>query len=380
MTKAGFNGAAGRRRTTFQLTSILLLVTCLAAALPREGRAQSAGSAVSTLTPGRTVEVELGGGETHSYGVRLEAGQYFKLVVEQKGVDLLVTLLSPGGEKLAEVDAPTGEYGPEHLSHVTNGPGTYALRVSALAKDAPKGKYSAVLSEPRAADEADRKRVAAERLYNEGQALSLTQMPESVRAAAAKFEQARELLRAAADPRAAAEVVSSLAVVHYKLGDMARAVEFLDQEAPLRLAAGDRRGLAVTFNSRGIIAHQKGDYQQALERFEQALAVYAEIGDRYEESNALNNLGLVYQMLGDTEKALDAHTRALPLRRATNNRSGEVATLHNLGLAYDRLGDFGKALDFYSQSAALARQINHPEQESVPRLLPRPERGGSRPR
>src|SRR5262245_48222402 len=56
------------------------------------------------LEPGKPIERELSGGQTHYYRVKVEAGQYLHLVVDQRGIDVVVTLSGPEGKKLLEVD------------------------------------------------------------------------------------------------------------------------------------------------------------------------------------------------------------------------------------------------------------------------------------
>jgi hypothetical protein len=40
------------------------------------------------------------------------------VVVEQKGIDVAVTLFAPNGQKLAEVDSPNGTQGPEPVAWI----------------------------------------------------------------------------------------------------------------------------------------------------------------------------------------------------------------------------------------------------------------------
>src|SRR6185312_11262160 len=54
------------------------------------------------------IEREIVGGDAHSYHVMLTMGQYLRVVVEQKGMDVVVTLFGPGGQKITEVDSPNG--------------------------------------------------------------------------------------------------------------------------------------------------------------------------------------------------------------------------------------------------------------------------------
>jgi hypothetical protein len=44
------------------------------------------------------------GGLGQSYRLALVAGQYVRIVVDQKGIDVAVKLFSPEGEELIEVD------------------------------------------------------------------------------------------------------------------------------------------------------------------------------------------------------------------------------------------------------------------------------------
>src|SRR5262245_48427619 len=64
------------------------------------------------------IERELKGGEAHSYRITLVTGQYMRVVVEQKGINVVVTLFAPNGQKLSEVDSPNGNQGPEPVSWI----------------------------------------------------------------------------------------------------------------------------------------------------------------------------------------------------------------------------------------------------------------------
>jgi hypothetical protein len=48
------------------------------------------------------VQRELKGGETHSYQVILMVGQFLYAEVEQQGIDLVVDVFDPGGQKIAD--------------------------------------------------------------------------------------------------------------------------------------------------------------------------------------------------------------------------------------------------------------------------------------
>src|SRR5262245_58941722 len=79
--------------------SLLLAASILAA--PFIGEQTAAGAQaqaekdVPKVKPGKPVERELVGVQSHSYRIKLEAGQYLDAVLEQRGIDVVVTLLGP---------------------------------------------------------------------------------------------------------------------------------------------------------------------------------------------------------------------------------------------------------------------------------------------
>ncbi len=74
---------------------LLPLVLCLSSI----GFAQS--DEVRPLTPGQSVERDVVGGEAHQYRLTLTAGQFVRVMVDQKGIDASLTLTAPDGEQVA---------------------------------------------------------------------------------------------------------------------------------------------------------------------------------------------------------------------------------------------------------------------------------------
>jgi len=110
--------------------TVLLLVVMTVGQLAPQTRAQSNQTETTTvLRPEQLSERELAGGQTHVYRVEANAGDFLQIRVEQKGVDVLLKLLSPGGtdaKSLAEMDSPNGKNGPETLSFVATVSGSSA--------------------------------------------------------------------------------------------------------------------------------------------------------------------------------------------------------------------------------------------------------------
>jgi CubicO group peptidase (beta-lactamase class C family) len=103
------------------------------------------------LTLGRPVERELAGGAAHSYRVSLEAGQYMFAAVEQRGIDVVVTVFGPDGEQVGQFDTPNGRRGIEGVGVEAEVSGTYRLEVRPFSEDAAAGRYEIVLERLQAA-------------------------------------------------------------------------------------------------------------------------------------------------------------------------------------------------------------------------------------
>src|SRR5206468_4163815 len=105
---------------------------------------------IRKLEVAKPIERELQGGESHTYEITLAAGQYLNMVVDQRGIDVAVQVVAPGGERLMEVDSPNGAQGDEPVMLIAETAGVYRLNVVSLEKDAPAGKYEIRVKELRA--------------------------------------------------------------------------------------------------------------------------------------------------------------------------------------------------------------------------------------
>ena len=88
------------------------------------------------LVPGKSIERELAGGEVHSYGLALAAGQYAQVVVDQRGINVAVAVFDSQGRKILEADM-FGIGDSESVSFVTETSASYRLEVRAPDKTAP---------------------------------------------------------------------------------------------------------------------------------------------------------------------------------------------------------------------------------------------------
>jgi hypothetical protein len=101
-------------------------------AKPDAGKPASVAPDTRTLEVGKPVEREMKGGETHAYEIALEAGQYLNVVVDQRGIDVKVTVAGPDGKQLLEFNSR--KQGQETVAVVAESSGGYRLNVQPVDK------------------------------------------------------------------------------------------------------------------------------------------------------------------------------------------------------------------------------------------------------
>jgi|SRR4029434_1463939 hypothetical protein len=109
-----------------------------AGALPAQAPASERGAEPGAqesipLEPAKPVERELSGGQSHSYKISMISGQYSRIVVEQRGIDIAVALFTPDGKKINEVDGERA-VGSETISGIAETNGAYETILSRNAR------------------------------------------------------------------------------------------------------------------------------------------------------------------------------------------------------------------------------------------------------
>ncbi len=342
----------------FWATTVLLLTVSSHHVQDPYEQTGASQSEVAELELNTPLERMLGPGETHVYRLRLTAGQYLQVVVEQRGIDVMLSLHGPDGQPVTEVDNESGTDGVEQISVVAAASEEHQFQIRARDKDA-SGRYQVRIAEWRAATRQDEVRVAAERSFAKGKQLSAQGTAESRKEAIEKVEAARSLFQAAGDQRGEAASLRELGHTYNRLGQLRQARESFRQELELRQAIGDRQEIAATLAIMGVVYRRLGQLQQALESYQQALEIVRDLGDRMGEALTLHNLGSAYWTMGEPLQALDYYNQALSLRRTIGDRHGEAATLASVGLVYRVLGDYQTALSFYGQALPLSRATGY---------------------
>src|SRR5690349_18060923 len=157
---------AGRRLQSLAYLAVFALTAFVLFSVTRTA-AQSGGQ--QSLVAGAAITRELSGGQSHIYPLRLAAGQYLQVSVDQRGCDVAVVLLGPDGALQVEADFDSDLRGQEILSWITKAACDCKLEIRSKSKTA--GRYVLKVETLREATSQDASRVAAYRLQMEARKL-----------------------------------------------------------------------------------------------------------------------------------------------------------------------------------------------------------------
>lgn len=349
------------------------------------------------LEAARPVEQAIVAGETRRAAVSAQPGRFLRIVVEQRGIDLVVGLTDPDGNRITEVNNPGDTRVPETISFVAGAPGLYRIDVTALSTGVPSGSFLVRLEELREAIPSDHPRIAAERAEAAADRLFDQRSAESLAQARDRYDDALGLWKQLGNGDKEGEMLYRLGVVRRLLGEPRDALQFFNEALALQRRDGNRRAEAMTLNqiglshwglsenepalaalegarafwhdleepalearvlnNLGVLHRSMGRLRKAADAYRQALEAFHRTADRIREATALNNLGETHRFLGEPLEALAMHERALALARAAGDRGGEAESLNNLGLLQSQLGEAQKALEHFADAGTIYREL-----------------------
>jgi len=271
--------------------------------------------------PGKPRELEAG--VVHSYPFDLNADEFLRLEVEQRGLDVEVAVLDPAGQTVLVVDTLNGRVGPEDIPFVVQRSGVHLAQIRLLSSDGAGSTYLASLKLHRRATPKDRTWADAAISYFQAERSRLSRT--SHREAEHKYQKAIRLW----------------------------------------CKVGASAGPADALFWLGHIRGEAREWSAARDFYLEALTLYRELGSERRQLAVLNNMGTVLEKLAEPEQALESYAEALALARRLGDRIGEIAVLRNLGLMQFELDEVDKALSAYDQAASLAQEVGDSRAEAV---------------
>lgn len=339
-------------RTLCSASLVLLLLLCSIATTTKSFPLRFQQSEIALLSAGVVVPRTIKGGETHSFALSMEEGQYAHINAQRKGVDLLITVTSRDGT-VTRYENPAGPESPTAFSIIATIGGTYTVEVQPVEHWAAAGSYEIKLEELRPAGQQDEKRLAAERLAAAARSKQLFDTVDSRKEAATGYEAALVLWRELGDEVEEANTLHFLAQTYKALADFQKCVATYTQ-ALERRGEADKQAKAYTLLGLADAHLDSGRLSDALIPYQQALDLFETTNNRRGQATALYGMGLTKARRSEMTEALKYYERALSIYSNSNTRDRheEARTLHAMGGAYDVMGEPQQAVAFLERALA----------------------------
>lgn len=313
-----------------------------------------------SLIPNQTTTNYLFSGETHAYTVSLLPGQYLRLVIQQSKAPLIVRLIEPGGQTLAQHTARC--YGILPLSFISQTGGLFTLEVQTAQKREDATPYDLIIESLREAGPPDDDRLMADKAFAAAECLRQQWRQEALAEALSQYARALQYWQALNDQRNQSTALLSIAELYYLSGKNRKALDYFTQAVVPSRNSQQARAEIEALNGMGIACIEMGKRAEALQHCTQALDVSRNSGDRRGEALALNYIGLTYYLSGELPKAIDCFEQALTMGRSAAEPRSQALALINLGYAYQDMGDLPKASDYYAQALTFWQSIDDQRQ------------------
>jgi CHAT domain-containing protein len=335
----------------FALAACLLLCSNAVIAQP------ATESDIPLLQLNQPITEQLRGNKPLTYGLRLEAGQMMRGVVEQQGVNVEIIIREPDGKTIARFDRVHRRLGFEPIALIARTSGVHRLTIRPLTKQ--DGSFRLEVVELRIATPGDEASVADEgsaaRALREAEQL-LPGTPESRGLALQKLQKALPMV-SPGDHAGEAMILRTIGEIHSLSGDKRQALEYYQRARLVSQASGDQAGEALALSKIGEVTSSLGNKLEAIAFFEQSLPLFRAVRRPAAESHSLRLMGQIYESLGETQRALDCYGLALAAARTANKARAEALVLFDIGSLYASLEETARAADHYNQALRSFRAL-----------------------
>jgi CHAT domain-containing protein/tetratricopeptide (TPR) repeat protein len=314
------------------------------------------------LAFGKAVKQNLPNSTVHSYQVTIDAAQYLRFAINLGNTSLSIKMYSPAGMKLSEFNLIQAK--PREFSLITEAAGAYRIEVCSLEKEPSSGFYELSIRELRPFATQDNSRLAAEKLFAEGEFLTAQGNQSQLRQAIDKYKEALNLWNSIGDKNKEANTLRTMGETYFLLREFPETKKLFDSALQLSDRYNDPTSKGEILNSFANVLAFQGNPRQAYDYGNQALEISRRLNDKRIEAYALYNLGLVDYFRGDKRKSIETHYVVLSICQLLGDRQGQARALERLGLSHSDLSEIQKADDCLQQALSLWRTLNDQREQA----------------
>lgn len=325
---------------------------------------QNAGE-ILTLEFRKPVQNVLSGGGKEVYRINLSQGQYAKIRIDQRGIDVVAHLIAPDGRLIADFDEAQIAKGREEVEIVAQREGAFRIEIEAAIPRADSGTYAIELLDLRQSSPTELKLDEARRQYYDALRLQADgQIDKAIELATHSLETRQSLLEP--NHRHVAKTLFALGMIYVDKNDLANAESFLQRADDIftRTSAIDSLDYANLLQELARVRFLKGDHAKSEELLLRALGICEKVAgpDSLPASISLLSLGTVYRAVNDLPRAEQMYLKVLAIRERLlgPNHSDVARVLNELGLLYYGAGDYLSAEKTLERSLTIVEKTFGP--------------------
>lgn len=248
-------------------------------------------------------------------------------------------------------------------------PGVLAIATPKPLLNQGKRPISNIAQQPATTEQQTAKELA-EKAFADALQLQNQETVESLKQAIAKYQEALQLFRAAADQHGEAKTLGSIGIAYSQLDEQQQAINYLNQSLKLSEAEKNIPNQITSLVRIGLAYQKLNQLQQSISYYEQALTLLRTTGEKTKEANILAEIALAYQSLSNFEQAIAYFNQAITLYEAEKDSANAANTLKALGLIYQLSGNNQSAIVQFQQALSHWQAINsNSEAASVLKLM-----------
>jgi CHAT domain-containing protein len=306
------------------------------------------------------LEKEIRGRETHSYKIEAKTGDCIRLIVRQKGIDVIITVKTPVGKVIAEIDRPNGSFGRETVTFIAEDNGAYLVEVSGYNQDLLANKYTILLEELSQPVESDRRRIVAEKLTTEGESLRFAGERKTdaklLEEALTKFQEALTIWESLSDFYEQAVIHYGLGWAHIPQGRYDRSTLSFARGLKIAQTLGDEYAQTLDFAGIGWSEFYSGNFETAAFNFNLAVELARKNDYKSQIARSLFGLGNIAYMRGHYDDAFKLLSECVQIRREINERRQENLTLITVAKILIKQKQGAKAIDYLNRTLTFFKE------------------------
>ncbi|MBO0857216.1 MAG: CHAT domain-containing protein [Chloracidobacterium sp.] len=304
---------------------------------------------VRPFAPSGSVESKISGAERHLYRLALEAGQCVKIIAEQRGADISLTLNDPAGKQVAIAENGRGGVGVEWLLWQARAEGNYILEVR--SRENSGGSYR--LNVETFAPQGDA--LPAFQRYLEAGRLAIQKKPELEERSLQLREESLAAWKRLDDPQMEALMTLTVAKIAIRK-DKKKSLSYYQRAIPIFQALGMKAEEAHALEATGLMFMELGAYRDSIPYLEQAHAL-AEYFQPKVGRMVVGALADSYFEIGESQKALEWRLQLLADSRAAGDKSNVCSALQSLSKQYLMRGEPARSLECVNEALQLNREF-----------------------